>query len=115
MLLRLGLTVRSPLGVVATVCTYMPPNVGADLLAWQSLFACVPTGAAILFCGDLNAHSGLWRSPCTNAAGRLISGLVSDLDLIPLNDSSPTFLAGPGMLCKNLDLVFLSASLSHLS
>ena len=37
------------------------------------------------------------------------------MDLVPLNYSSPTFLAGPGMLCNKLDLVFLSASLSHLA
>ena len=110
-----GLSVRSPLGDLAIICAFMPPNSGADLLAWRSLFASVSTGAAILLCGDFNAHSGHWGSTLTNAAGRLISGLVSDLDLIPLNDSSPTFIAGPGMLCNNLDLVILSASLFHLS
>ena len=68
----------------------------------------------ILLCGDFNALSSLLGSPCSNVAGRLISGLVSDLDLIPLNDSSPTLLARPGMLRNKLDLVFLSASLSHL-
>ena len=93
----------------------MPSNSGADLPAWRSLFASVPTGAAILLCGDFNAHSGHWGSSLTNAAGRLISALVSDFDLIPLNDSSPTFIAGPGMMCNNLDVVFLSASLFHLS
>ena len=87
-----GLSVRTSLGVMAIVCAYMPPNSGAELLAWRSLFAFVLAGSAILFCGDFNAHSGHWGSPCTNAAGRLISGLVSNLDLIPLNDSSPTFL-----------------------
>ena len=110
-----GLSVRSPLGDLAIICAYMPPNSGADLLAWRYLFASVPTGAAMLLCGDFNAHSGHWGSTLTNAAGRLISGLVSDFDLIPLNDSSPTFIAGPGKLCNNLDLVFLSASLFHLS
>ena len=94
----IGLSVRSPLGVLAVVCAYMPPGADSDLLEWRSVFACVPNGAAILFCGDLNAHSGSWGAPCSNAAGRLISGLVCDLDLIPLNDSLPTFLAGPGML-----------------
>ena len=103
------------LGYMAIICAFMPPNSGADLLAWRTLFACVPTGAAILFCSDFNAHSGHWGSTITNAAGRLISGLVSDFDLIPLNDSSPTFIAGPGILCNNLDFVFLSASLFHLS
>ena len=34
-----GLSVRSPFGVMAIVCAYMPPNSGADLLAWRSLFA----------------------------------------------------------------------------
>ena len=53
---------------------------------------------SVLLCGDFNALSGLWGSTCTNAAGRLISGLVSDLDLVPLNDSLPTFLTGPGMV-----------------
>ena len=110
-----GLSVRSPLGDMAIICAYMLPNSGADLLAWRTLFACVPTGAAILFCGDFNAHSRHWGSTITNAAGRLISRLVSDFDLILLNDSLPRFIAGPGMLCNNLDLVFLSASLFHFS
>ena len=61
-----GLTVRSPLGVLAVVCAYMPPGSDADLPAWRSVFSCVPNGAAILFCGDLNAHSGCWGSLCTN-------------------------------------------------
>ena len=79
------------------------------------MLAGVPAGAAVLLCGDFNAHSGHWGSTLTNASDRLISGLVSEFDLIPLNDSSPTFIAGPGMRCNNLDLVFLSASLLHLS
>ena len=38
-----GLSVRSPLGVMAIVCAYMPSNSGADFLAWRSLFlACPP-------------------------------------------------------------------------
>ena len=110
-----GFSLRSPLRDLAIICAYMPPNLGDDLLVWRSLFASVPTGASTLLCGDFNAHSGHWASTLINAAGRLISGLVSDFDLIPLNDSSPTFIAGPGMLCNNLDLVFLSASLFHLS
>ena len=40
---------------------------------------------------------------------------MSDWDLIPLNDLLPTFLAGPGMLRNNLDLVFLSSSFFHLA
>ena len=80
-----GISVCSPLCSIAVVCAYVPPNSGADLLTWRSLFARVPTG------------------------------LVSDLDLVSLNDSSPTFLAGRGVLCNYLDLVFLSASLSHLA
>ena len=64
-----GLSVRSPLGDLAVVCAYMPPNSRADLLAWRSLFAGVPSGSAILLCGDFNAHSGHWGSTLTNATG----------------------------------------------
>ena len=80
-----------------------------------NLLARTSSCASVLLCGDFNALSGLWGSSCTNAAGRLISGLVSDLDLVPLNDSLPTFLAGPGLSRNNLDLIFLSSSLFHLA
>ena len=80
-----------------------------------NLLARTSSCASVLLCGDFNALSGLWGSSCTNAAGRLISGLVSDLDLVPLNDSLPTFLVGPGLSRNNLDLIFLSSSLFHLA
>ena len=102
-------------GTLAVVCAYMPPNSTADLSTWQSLLARTSTCVSVLLCGDFNAHSGLSGSSCVNAAGRLISGLLSDLDLVPLNDSLPTFLAGPGLSRNNLDLVFLSSSLFHLA
>ena len=74
-----GITVRSLLGVLAIVCAYMPPNADVDLLAWRSLLACVPNGAAILFCGDLNAHSGYWGSPCTLITLRTLTSRISVL------------------------------------
>ena len=110
-----GLSVCSPRGTLAVICAYMPPGSAADLSMWQSLLARSSSCASVLLCGDFNALSGLWGSSCTNAAGRLISGLVSDLDLVPLNDSLPTFLAGPGLVRNNLDLVFLPSSLFHLA
>ena len=110
-----GLSVCSPRGSLAVICAYMPPGSTADLSMWQSLLARSSFCASVLLCGDFNALSGLWGSSCTNAAGRLISGLVSDLDLVPLNDSLPTFLAGPGLVRNNLDLVFLPSSLFHLA
>ena len=110
-----GLSVCSPRGTLAVICAYMPPSSAADLSTWQPLLARSSSCASVLLCGDFNALSGLWGSFCTNAAGRLISGLVSDLDLVPLNDSLPTFLAGPGLVRNNLDLVFLSSSLFHLA
>lgn len=53
----------------------------------------------------------MWGSLNDNYMGRQLCAAIYDAELVPLNDSEPTFLSYFGCLFSNLDLAFYSPGL----
>lgn len=64
--------------------------------------------------GDFNAHNQLWGSNHIDIRGKYIETLVEDFNLVLLNSNSPKHLSFSYKTFSNIDLTFISPSLSYL-
>ncbi|KAJ8914857.1 hypothetical protein NQ315_014870 [Exocentrus adspersus] len=67
---------------------------------------------SILVTGDLNAHNPLWGSELKNYNGDTIESCLEILDLVILNDGSPTRLTPPGTRPSAVDLTLASPQIA---
>ncbi|KAJ8913575.1 hypothetical protein NQ315_013980, partial [Exocentrus adspersus] len=65
-----------------------------------------------LVTGDLNAHNPLWGSELKNYNGDTIESCLEILDLVILNDGSPTRLTPPGTRPSAVDLTLASPQIA---
>lgn len=61
-----------------------------------------------ILCGDFNAHHEVWGSTHNDKRGRQINDVAERLNLVLLNDGTPTFYRGE-TVSSVLDLTFVSA------
>lgn len=71
------------------VAYYSPPQVTVNQDLLNKLF---DTNERVILIGDLNAHHQSWHSKINNPSGEIISDSIEKLDLVIINDSSPTYL-----------------------
>lgn len=90
---QMTIQIKTPTGETIVICAiYNPPrnNLPVDFLKYLS-----STYRSLLIIGDLNATATWCGSNTTNGNGRLLTTLLDESDLIPLNvlDPSPTHFA----------------------
>lgn len=70
-----------------------------------------------IIAGDFNAHHSIWGSHKDDRRGKIIESIVSDQELIILNDGSPTFVhpsnrTGMQSSTTSIDLTLCTAELA---
>ncbi|CAB0033464.1 unnamed protein product [Trichogramma brassicae] len=70
-------------------------------------------GREILICGDLNAKSPMWGSPCSDENGILFEEFLANNGLVVLNDNRgvPTFRSSNGS--SNIDATFATSGIAR--
>ena len=94
-----------------TICNiYLSNRNGIDLSTLQELISQLPTPFLLL--GDCNSHSALWGSYKTDNRGKIIEELLTNNDMILLNDSSPTHFNIANTKNSAIDLSFCSSNIA---
>ena len=74
-----------------TICSiYTPPRYQLGNRELNDLLDQLPSPFILL--GDMNAHNITWGNSDTNSKGDKLEKLISDYDLCPWNDGSPTYI-----------------------
>lgn len=89
---------------------YIPPHVKLLKESWLNLLVDFPGPKIVL--GDFNGQHPSWGSTTTNHNGKIIEGALEELDLVILNDGSPTRITPPE---HNISVVDLSLVSSHMA
>lgn len=63
-------------------------------------------------CGDFNCHHTLWGSNNDSAEGEALLEAMDNLDLVSINDGSPTRICLPGQTPAAVDLTLVSPSMA---
>lgn len=74
-----------------------------------------PINKPLLIMGDINCNHTAWGSSLDTQNGKNIIQSLETLDLIFLNDGSPTRLSPPGQNISVVDIALISSSISHIS
>lgn len=98
-------------GYISIVSVYKPPNILATNADWENLFS--QFNGNTIFCGDFNSHHGVWGSKNENSQGKCLMEAIDSLDLITLNDGSPTRFSSPGHNCSVVDLTISSPQVAE--
>ena len=116
--------VSSPLDVVAAevilngksitfISLYIPPgddNFKIDDL--RQLFNDVSVQGPFILLGDVNAHHSSWGSLHETRRGSEIESLLTELNLVCLNDGSPTYLSASYQTSSAIDIAVVSPCLA---
>ena len=81
---------------------YKPPDVNSISTDWNNIFSGYSHSTVIG--GDFNAHSKSWGSHKDDNTSNQLLQIFDDLNLVHLNDGSPTRLTSPGMQPSAVDL-----------
>lgn len=95
------------------ISVYYPPNLNVNENELINIFSC--TNGSRIVGGDFNAHHATWGSYKNNITGQRVISALDNLDLIILNDGSPTRLTKENKISA-VDLTLATpnvASLSH--
>ena len=95
------------------VSLYIPP--GEDNFSIsdvRSLFVEVLAHGPFVLLGDLNAHHPLWGSSHESGRGTEIDALLTDFNLVCLNDGSPTYLSSTYRTFSSIDLAIVTPLLA---
>lgn len=123
-LIHRELQIKTPLNAVAAevmfnnriiivVSLYIPPyRDHFDAAQLRTLLTHLLRKGPLLLVGDLNAHHPLWGSETTSSRGSEVETIFSDLDLICLNDGSPTFLSASSQTFSSIDLASCSPEIA---
>lgn len=110
-----GVKLETVEGYIQVISVYSPPNVNISSETGRRLIECSSRDFPLIMCGDFNAHSWLWGSRFCSPRGDHISEALEEYDLVPLNDSDPTYIDCNGRLGGVIDLIFVSATLCKIS
>lgn len=95
------------LGKRITICNlYIPPNGSFSQTDFRELVSYLPKPFIIM--GDLNAHNYAWGSASVNSRGREVHEVISELNLIIMNDGAPTHFSSAYGSLTNIDLTICS-------
>ena len=78
----------------------------------RSLFVEVLAHGPFVLLGDLNAHHPLWGSSHESGRGTEIDALLTDFNLVCLNDGSPTYLSSTYRTFSSIDLAIVTPFLA---
>ena len=95
------------------VSLYIPP--GEDNFSIsdvRSLFVEILAHGPFVLLGDLNAHHPLWGSTHESGRGTEIDALLTDFNLVCLNDGSPTYLSSTYRTFSSIDLAIVTPFLA---
>lgn len=95
---------------IHVVNIYIPPRVSVNQHVWTRLMNSIPDPKIVV--GDLNAHHPLWGGSVVNEVGKTIYSTLEPMDLIVLNDGSPTRLLVPGQNPSSVDLTLVFSPLA---
>jgi len=114
----LGITITVDNASLAIINIYHHPNQTTPLALFDQLISTLlNTFSKIIFVGDFNAHYPWWGCEYEDSAGKTLSSIIEDHNLVILNDRLPTILLRLNAKCLIIDLVLVSeglASQSHL-
>lgn len=79
----------------------------------KKMFEWINNKINVILGGDWNAHSRMWGCVGNNARGNLLSELITESDLILLNDGRPTKVANLRGTANALDLTMASRGLAE--
>lgn len=94
---------------INVITIYKPPDVRTTRTDWQNILSKFTTRTIVA--GDFNAHHRMWGSARDDSLGNVIVDTLEDLNLILLNDGSPTRVTKPGRNQSAVDLSLLSSDL----
>ncbi|VEN61719.1 unnamed protein product [Callosobruchus maculatus] len=97
------------------VSIYKPPDVCATLGDWESLFN--QFKAPTIFCGDFNAHHGLWGYSYDNSQGNILVEATEIKSLVILNNGNPTRISVPSNVNQfsAVDLTLVSSEIADIT
>lgn len=97
--------VNLPVAGINIISIYRPPNSQVSQNDWQNLLD--QFSSYTIFCGDFNAHHSSWGPIPEDRNGRNLMNAIENLDLVTLNDGSPTRISPQGT-ASAVDLTILS-------
>lgn len=97
---------------IKLISLYLNPSEPLPLTVLSTMLTCNNQNTIIL--GDFNAHSRLWGSPNTNHRGSLIENILTNSNLILLNDGRPTHFSTRSIF-THIDLTFISPDLAPIT
>ena len=94
------------------VSIYIPPSQNFSLHDLTNIFSNINT--PILFLGDVNSWNTLWGSAKNNSRGDTIEQALTQFNLFPLNDGSPTYFSSHASF-TNIDVSCCSSQLTAIT
>ena len=110
-----GSVMSTEQGRVAVCCVYAPPGFAIGDEIWATYLDGLLPYSTIFFCGDFNAHHTSWGCTRSSPRGQALFESSLRYDLVPINDSLPTYVPGSGATPSNIDLIFCPLSIFHLA
>lgn len=89
---------------------YRRPQVNVDSAGWITFLDSLDKPFVIG--GDFNVHYTLWDSSSSERGGSALFEATEEVNLVALNDGSPTILSAPGSSLSAVDLSFCLSSLA---
>lgn len=86
------------------ISAYKPPNVYLDQAAWITFITQINALGQFILGGDLNAHHEEWGCAGQNQQGRSLLTAVDHLNLMIVNNKSPTRIGRPGEAISAVDI-----------
>lgn len=96
--------------VPMTVISYYVPNRTVNA-GHKLIKALEPVTGPMIIMGDANGHHSRWGSPLNNLQGSSIADAAEELDLVVMNDGSPTYCSGSTETA--IDVTLTSSCLLH--
>lgn len=73
---------------ISIVSLYRPSDIAVNYNDWINLIQQFDTNS--IFCGDFNAHHGMWGPIPDDRHGKILADAIDYLELVVLNDGTPT-------------------------
>lgn len=95
---------------LTVVNMYCPPNIPIQPKFWERFVKSFHN--PLIMVGDLNAHHASWDTTHTNKSGRTVHNLMSECELVVLNDGSSTRFTQDKNQTSAVDLTMCSSQLA---
>lgn len=105
--------ISSSRGVFTIVTIYKPSSCKIRKLSLGQIIDQIQT--PFLICADFNAHHTLWGCEIDDADGKELLTLLETLNLVLLNDGSPTMVPKPNTRPSAVDLTLCSVDFNYVT